>query len=314
MKTTDAELNWYINRNFLFDEPVEFNTEEYIKSRHAKLDHIGEQIERLKEIKQNSYSEKVADLGSKLEKEKEDLEGSSKPQLLLYPLTVKDYNHFFAFAPSLMFDKNGPDIYAENVEAFSHAVSISYLQWVIEYSLAGVLPDAMVNISALISLSFHLQIESFVYGNEGGNPYIKINDKIVFNSDDFDSFRKIVVFQNLNEKVVDLKNEAQRDLEKVERIKSKDVESPSLEQQVVAFCASKRCSKKDVLSMTIREFLLESKMIREIEEYDLTKIGVMSGTVSFKTGNHLEHYLFKDKKREMEGFVPLDDMKRKINT
>jgi len=299
----------------MYDKPVGFNTNLYLNKRKAKLEDIDEQLEKLRNINKSSYPEEVKKLENKLNQTKQDIldEEYDKYELQMFPIKMTDYNFFFTFSRVLMYEKNVPNIYGDDVESYCKAIGMSYLMWLIEYAQNGALPSAMSEVLAIMSLSFQIEIKSFVYYVKNQLPYIEVNEKYIFDSDDFDSFRKILVYQTLDEKVIDFKNEAQLEKERVDEFKSRGTISPNIEQQVVAFCASKRCKKSDVFEMSIREFMLESKMIRAIEEYDLTKIGIMSGAVSFKNPNDgLEHYLFRNARNGMEGFVSADEMTAKI--
>ena len=109
-------------------------------------------------------------------------------ELLIYPVTMKDYLEFHLAVSCLLIDKNSiPDV---------NIISMSYLRFLYYQSLENKEPYIYM-IKVLLCLVLHIDI------NEEINFYVDDKDKAFFkvrgveyNADDFDNITKIIFEQN----------------------------------------------------------------------------------------------------------------------
>lgn len=70
---------------------------------------------------------------------------------------------------------------------------------------------------------------------------------------------------------------------------------------------------EDVYDMPIRKFLKLLDVVNDTMEYETTKIGLMTGMVSLKKGETIEHWIYKKDNGMYGSSVDADSLINKIN-
>ena len=66
--------------------------------------------------------------------------------------------------------------------------------------------------------------------------------------------------------------------------------------------------------MSIRQFVSLLGVINDLIEYKITKTGLMSGMVSLKKGQTIDHWIYKKEKGMYGSAVDADALTQKINS
>lgn len=316
MKITDADLDKFTENEFVFDTPISFNTEAFTEKKAKDLKKVIEQLERAEKILTEKKDDRVVNIINQLTKTRNDLLNGDS-ELKIYPISMKDYVEFHNNIGYFMIEKNVPELYG-SIEDYAKAISVPYLDFIIEYTGATEDQSLLQGCLKIMQLALQIKIDKIDFDMKSNHYILILNDKFYFSKDDFDALRKVVVYENLDIKINDFKNDAQREKEKVDKLRNESVDTPSLEAQVTAYCVGRNCSKSDVMKISLRTFRTELAMMISKEQYDLTSIGLMSGNIMMKSGTKtdFEHYLYKKKKNpdslEENGFVPQETMVKKI--
>ena len=129
--------------------------------------------------------------------------------------------------------------------------------------------------------------------NNKTKPVLIIDDHRI-TSDDFDLFRQVVMYQNLPDYFDDtwIDPDLRADhAAKMELQHKKNPVSTTTELKLLAVVASTNYKLEEVYNLTIRKFILLLQLIDDKLTYTTTRIGMMSGMVSFKEPP--EHWLYK---------------------
>lgn len=121
----------------------------------------------------------------------------------------------------------------------------------------------------------------------------------------FNKMRKYVLYQNLP----DFKDDSwadkaiRDDQAKRAEILSKDSGKASLERKMLCVVASTGIDISKIYDMSIRKFTALLGVINDYTEYKSTKVGLMSGMVSLKKGQKIDHWIYTKEKSDAEGVV-----------
>lgn len=268
--------------------------------------------------------------------------------LMLYPVTVKNYNEFLSCSSCLTLNKNDDP---QGIR-MSH---IDYLLAKMQDEKEG--PSWSFRFTKIIELCLHVKsglkcpkcgkfmdFEEFYKAYENATTEddkkqllfcecgeqmtetirFKENDKkkkifvidgVELDSQEFNKLRKYIMYQNLPDFKDDswVDKSIRDDQAARAELKSRGGGTASLERKIIGICANTNWPIETVTSMTIRKFLMLLGMIDDIINYKTTKQGLMSGMVSLPKGETLEHWLYK----KDEGFygkaVDADAYKNQIN-
>ena len=232
-------------------------------------------------------------------------------ELLIYPVTMKDYLEFHLAVSCLLIDKNSiPDV---------NIISMSYLRFLYYQSLENKEPYIYM-IKVLLCLVLHIDI------NEEINFYVDDKDKAFFkvrgveyNADDFDNITKIIFEQNCITPIDETIQKEIRDaLEKAEEYKMRQNKQKmcSLEEQMICVLISTPLKLEDIYKLTIRKF---EKILQRVDaklHYQIYLNASMSGMVKFKDESVIQHWmndLTKDD-RYSDVKVDMDTMRNKIES
>ena len=121
----------------------------------------------------------------------------------------------------------------------------------------------------------------------------------------FNKMRKYILYQNLP----DFKDDSwadkaiRDDQAKRAEILSKDSGKASLERKMLCVVASTGIDISKIYDMSIRKFIALLGVINDYTEYKATKVGLMSGMVSLKKGQKIDHWIYTKEKSDAEGIV-----------
>lgn len=121
----------------------------------------------------------------------------------------------------------------------------------------------------------------------------------------FNKMRKYILYQNLP----DFKDDSwadkaiRDDQAKRAEILSKDGGKASLERKMLCIVASTGIDISKIYDMSIRKFTALLGVINDYTEYQATKVGLMSGMVSLKKGQKIDHWIYTKEKSDAEGIV-----------
>lgn len=232
-------------------------------------------------------------------------------ELLIYPVTMKDYLEFHWLVSCLLIDKNSiPDI---------NVISMSYLRF-LYYNAANNDEPYVYMVKMLLCMVLHIDF------NEEMNFYVDENDKaffkvrgIAYSSSDFDEIVKIIFEQNCITPIDNTIQKEVRDaLEKAEEFKMQQTKQKmcSLEEQMICVLISTPLKLEDIYKLTIRKF---EKILQRVDaklHYQIYLNASMSGMVKFKDESVIQHWmndLTKDD-RYSDVKVDMDTMRNKIES
>lgn len=198
-------------------------------------------------------------------------------ELLIYPIKMRDYLIFHQLASCLMLEKNSiPDI---------KVIQMTYLQYMFSISNKD---DNLISVfDALLRLVLNKRTEKFKIEysvDQKARPLFKIG-KIVYNSEDFEQIRAIIVEQNglilpdekIQKEVRVKMDEARRFRQKVNKTKM-----TTLEEQILALSMYSGWEIEKVYDMTIRKFFMALKRANHMIMSNIYLTASMSGFVTFK--------------------------------
>ena len=232
-------------------------------------------------------------------------------ELLIYPVTMKDYLEFHWLVSCLLIDKNSiPDI---------NVISMSYLRF-LYYNAANNDEPYVYMVKMLLCMVLHIDF------NEEMNFYVDENDKaffkvrgIAYSGSDFDEIVKIIFEQNCITPIDNTIQKEVRDaLEKAEEFKMQQTKQKmcSLEEQMICVLISTPLKLEDIYKLTIRKF---EKILQRVDaklHYQIYLNASMSGMVKFKDESVIQHWmndLTKDD-RYSDVKVDMDTMRNKIES
>ena len=248
-------------------------------------------------------------------------------RLMLYPVSIKDYNEFLSSSACLTLNKND-DI------AGIRMTNIDYLLSKMQDEKEG--PIWSLRFTKIIELCFHIKSglkcpkcgkfmsfeefyikyedESIIDKNsilncECGSKYqetikfkenekgkkIFVFDGVEIDNQTFNKLRKYIMYQNLPDYKDDSwVDKAIRDDQAAKNeLKSRGSGTASLERKIIGVCVNTHWKIEEVMNMTIRKFLMALGMVDDIMNYTITRTGLMSGFASLPKGETVEHWLYK---------------------
>ena len=232
-------------------------------------------------------------------------------ELLIYPVTMKDYLSFHWLISCLLLDKNSiPDI---------DIISMSYLRFLYHEAAEKEAPYVYM-IKMLLCLVLHIDVneEMSFYVDNNNKAYFSVKG-IEYNSTDFDNIVKIILEQNCIKGIDNTIQKEVRDaLEKAEQYKTQQNNRKicSLEEQMICVLISTSLKMQDIYDLTIRKF---EKILQRVDaklHYQIYLSASMSGMVTFKDENAINHWMndLTKEDRYEDVKVDMDVMKNKIES
>ena len=231
-------------------------------------------------------------------------------ELLIYPVTMKDYLEFHWLVSCLLIDKNSiPDI---------NVISMSYLRF-LYYNAANNDEPYVYMIKMLLCMVLHMDFNeemSFYVDEKSDKAFFKVRG-VAYSDSDFDEIVKIIFEQNCITPIDNTIQKEVRDaLEKAEEFKMQQTKQKmcSLEEQMICVLISTPLKLEDIYKLTIRKF---EKILQRVDaklHYQIYLNASMSGMVKFKDESVIQHWmndLTKDD-RYSDVKVDMDAMRNKI--
>ena len=233
-------------------------------------------------------------------------------ELLIYPVTMKDYLEFHWLVSCLLIDKNSiPDI---------NVISMSYLRF-LYYNAANNDEPYVYMVKMLLCMVLHMDFNeemSFYVDEKSDKAFFKVRG-VAYSDSDFDEIVKIIFEQNCITPIDNTIQKEVRDaLEKAEEFKMQQTKQKmcSLEEQMICVLISTPLKLEDIYNLTIRKF---EKILQRVDaklHYQIYLSASMSGMVKFKDESVIQHWmndLTKDD-RYSDVKVDMDTMRNKIES
>lgn len=332
-------LDKYIQQYSFFDHPVPFSTNEFITKKQSSIKSNLEQLNVLESMSKSQRTKDVEDMIVTLKDNVEQLK-SRKDEILLYPVSLEDYNEFLSSLWILQIRKEDalyqPKSLPESIGDFSEEmkdlvsnfqqsnmtieqqqliISMSNLDFVcLQHQLYGVndlsklgvstVLDSITNIFKFVLRAQDINCQLVFIDNSNCLTISLGEKKIHIFAEDWDNLRKIISAQNIpgydDEYVTP---DVRIEQNKIASIKSREYEQPTMERRVAVVSCLTGISPKDVFQMTARRFLLEEGVALDINSYNNQFLAMVNGA---KFDGGIEHFLYKKKKLIPEGFSDLD--------
>lgn len=139
---------------------------------------------------------------------------------------------------------------------------------------------------------------------------LKIGDREI-TKDEFNEIKNIICYQNMLDYSDEYINpDFEDDLKEAERLRSKEIEFPSLEKQMCCVVSGSTYKFEELYKMSIRKFLMLLKTIDRKLHYSIYKMNENSGAVTFNGG--LDHWIYEKKKSMLDNVVSYDKFKQKM--
>ena len=250
----------------------------------------------------------------------------------IYPVLAKDYYEFLSVVDVLRINKNE--------SADIEIIQMSYLYYLIQLILydEGVKKAFL----KLLNLSLHMELEeekvnkNFAendillqvlpngadYYINGWNIEIRIRkrhatlliDGNAINANEFEDFRRIILFQNLHdfdEVEMNMSNDFRQVVEKYYELKNRGIHSPTLEEKALAIISHTGYTLDIVKSLPMRSFDNLFHSIIAETDYIATK----ALEVHMPKGKSIDHWMYKpERQRYMEVFQDADTVAKKVTS
>lgn len=228
--------------------------------------------------------------------------------LIIYPIKMDRYFLFNISVSIFLLKKNSfndPKI-----------ITMSYLEFLI-YLLRKEDENSKAcsgMLYCIISLCLRKDNIKIHYGVEGNNKYFLSIDGVKLYKEEFDTFRKIIICQNLpNYDDSYINPELEKELKEVERLKAGNAVRCSIEKQMVSVTIRTSLNWDEVKNLTVRKFHIILEMIDKEMLYVIYKTASLSGFVTFK--QEINHYLLEDNSNSIDNkVVDYNQLQNKINS
>ena len=136
-----------------------------------------------------------------------------------------------------------------------------------------------------------------------------------FDNVKFNKLRKYIMYQNLPDYKDDswVDKTIRDDQAARAEIKSRNSGTATLERKIMGICANTHWKIDEVYSLSIRKFLILLGMIDDIMNYTITRTGLMSGFASLPKGETIEHWLYKKDEGMYGKAIDAESYKSQIN-
>ena len=290
----EAELDQYL----VYNKPIPYIANSLIKRRQF----LQKEIFELQSIK--VLTQEQEEILKQLEQE------YNSQIIYIHPVKVDNYNNFFYSVNCLTIEKNKiPD---------PKIISMSYLDFLFHL----ITNDENGNIySALLvelfKLCLNLESKDICYKRDENNKINLILNHVVYDKNDFDNIKKIILHQNIPEyddTYIDPKVEAA--LKEAQEFMNRNKKKmASLEDQIVCvMLALHETDETKIHNLTIRKF---SKILQRYDyklHYEIYKQAECSGMASFKEEIH--HWMsdLSNKNKYSDVIVDYGQFKKKIES
>lgn len=227
--------------------------------------------------------------------------------LSFYPVLMENYLFFHYFANCLLLDKNSiPD---------PKTISMSYLDYL--YYATNEKENHILMFNELLRICLRKEIKPItrVAYDKEGRAVFEIDNEL-YDSNDFDTIREIIIDQNLLEPPDDsIQKEVREKLEETQRLKQKmnGNKMATLEEQMIAVAVYTGWDFEKICNLSIRKFIKTLQRSDLLLHYKIYLSASMSGMVEFKDKSFIKHWLSEIDEDKFDGTVDIDAMEEKIN-
>lgn len=294
-----STLDKYIKEYFTFDKPVPFLTQRAARSLKARVDKLTE-----------GYASMDKD---KVRAEIEDIR-KIEAEVFLHPVKLTDADRFLesSWVFQIRKERLAKSLPAEQQVAIIKMTNLGVLYFIWHGSSKANQQNFISTMATALSICFQEDIKEikFETGSDGRH-YLIVNKFLRLSDDDWDLMRKIICYQNIPDFTDKYVNpDIQEELDKINEVKSRQYQAPTLEERIAALCILSGMSYECVQGMTYRRFWTIERMSQNIESYN-AKLNALYHGAKIPT-SELQHYLFK-KKKALGEFTPLEEFKKKIH-
>lgn len=250
----------------------------------------------------------------------------------LFPVRVRDNDMFYRSISCLTLEKKSiPDI---------KILKMSYLEYLYHLHIENKEVDYLLLLDYLLKLCIKdddmgvnyyfddMNKPVFEIGKKvldtDGNPVsdkhgIKLSDKEIFNSSDFEEIQNIICNQNLIDRPDEtIQKEIRDKMDEARMMKARDSgnKPASFEDTILCLVASTSMSLNEVYDLPLRKFI---KLLQRVDaklHYEIYMGAAMSGMVEFKDKKILRHWMSDLEKENKNDDVLLgfDEINNKIAT
>lgn len=221
----------------------------------------------------------------------------------IFPVSIRNYEEFRVCSLALDIDKDSiPDV---NIISMNYLDFLGYLYGNNDLFYVQLLIRC-------IELCFHVELSKGEIDliHMGDTEYELEIKGVRIDAREFDEIRKIILYQNFihyDDTYID--PELKEDMQEFDRIKNKDFDMPSLEDQVICLMASGH-DIETLKKLTIRKF---NKLLSKVDEklsFQINKTGELAGA---KFKDDIQHWIYPKKKDKYGSkVVDFDSFKNKI--
>lgn len=246
--------------------------------------------------------------------------------LLICPVSVRNSSDFMFYADVLCTEKN-------SISDFE-VIQMNYLDFVVDYlmqdktvineKLQYTMGDLYKEKLLLVLAMCIKDVQNImVYKKDNHNILCIIvnvtDDKgnmvpcdVHINAQEFDDIRRIIMYQNIYDYSDDYVNpEIKEAMEEYYKIVNKGMIDPELEDKIAALTAMTGLMKRDILTMTWREFQNVFSVSLSKLDYQISKTAELSGMVKFD--KPIKHWVYqRQQDKYKDAFTSYDKFKKKI--
>lgn len=250
--------------------------------------------------------------------------------LMLYPVTVRNYNEFLASSNCLTLNKND-DIkglkmthlkyllskmedkeegqiwcykFTKIVELCLHIPSgfvcpkcgarMDYQEFYRKAQSGKYTPETIYQCTNESCDGRMIETIGYRVDPESKKTILMLNG-VDIDNDNFQKMRRYIMYQNLPDFKDDsfVNKEIREDQAKARELRNKDSGTASLERQMLCVVAKSSYKVEEIYDMTMRKFIMLLGIINDAIEYQITKTGLSSGFVTLPKGETIEHWIYK---------------------
>ena len=229
----------------------------------------------------------------------------SYKSLLIHPIKMRKYLKFMSIAPILLLDiYSVPD---------PKVISMKYLEYL--FYIKKDEPQYLLALNEILRMVFQLEKDEKIgFYEPDGVPYFRMREE-VFDKNDFDEIRNIILEQNSLEPPDDTIQKKLRDsMEEAKRLRQKISGSKvaNIEEQMIALSISSGLRMEDIYDMTIRKFTKSLERIDHLVHYKVYLQASMSGLVKPNKKSAIKHWLSDLRKDKFGGLVEYDEFAESV--
>jgi len=224
--------------------------------------------------------------------------------LIIYPVTMRDYLPFFFYADCLTLDKNSVND--------AKIISMTYLDYM--YSLDTKEKPYIAFFDAILRMVTRNKELSVRYGRNEKNKPIFLVDGHEYNASDVEEIKNIICEYNMVELPDEtIQKEIRDNMKKAQELRRKSSgKMASLEDQFICVMISSNLNLEQIYNLSIRKFTKTLERADAKLHYEIYLSASMSGMVEFKDKSFIKHWM-SDLTRNKLDLVPFEQIKDTVS-